>query len=108
LVQKERFPKAYLKFQRDCRWSIPSWLVGTDIAFDLQGFNSDAVELLKEADSQLELDSDDFVFLMHQGYIFYFFKLNGDENPKVFGYSEGHTEFKCFGSFTEFIKNPSD
>ena len=80
-------------------------MVGTDLwnnnRFDLiEG----AVELLAEDGINNFLQGDDFVFMMHQGYMFWYFKANGDPDPIVYGYHEGKYEPDNFGRFSDFIK----
>jgi hypothetical protein len=41
---------------------------------------------------------------MHQGYMFWYFKANGDSDPIVFGYYEGKPGPDNFGPFSDFIK----
>lgn len=41
---------------------------------------------------------------MHQGYMFWYFKENGDPDPIVYGYYEGRYESDNFGRFSDFIK----
>ncbi|MCY7334039.1 MAG: SMI1/KNR4 family protein [Pseudanabaena sp. CAN_BIN31] len=47
-----------------------------------------AKKLLKENNFPLPLPSDAFVFFMHQGYQFSFFKLSEGDNPPVYSYLE--------------------
>lgn len=98
-------PKVYRDFYALCSRSVPANLVGTDLwnnnRFDL---NEAAVELLQENNMENFLQSDDFVFMMHQGYIFWYFKANGDPDPIVFRYHEGDAGPYNFGRFSGFIK----
>ena len=56
-----------------------------DEIFDLRSW---AVDLVK--DNKLErLPPDSFVFWMHQGYQAAFFIIDGNDNPKVYYFSEG-------------------
>jgi hypothetical protein len=65
-------PEIYRAFFNLCSSSIPANLVGTDLwnnnRFDL---NQGAVELLEEDGVNNFLESNDFVFIMHQGYMFW-------------------------------------
>ena len=47
-----------------------------------------ALELLDEDNAENFLTEKDFVFMMHQGYMFWYFKANGIENPNVYFYRE--------------------
>ena len=64
-----------------------------------------ANELLEEDNSDEVLSTNDFIFFMHQGYQFYFFKLNEGDNPPVYFYEEGKNEkriikkFNCLSDF---------
>ena len=99
------FPDIYRRFYALCSISTPANLVGTDLRnnnlFDL---NQAAVELLEEGGVDNFLESDDFVFMMHQGYIFWYFKANGDTDPIVYGYHEGKLKPDNLGYFSDFAK----
>lgn len=107
-LEKERnilLPNIYRSFYNRCSSSIPSNLIGTDLwnnnRFDL---NEGAVELLEEDGVSNFLESDDFVFMMHQGYIFWYFKANGETDPMVYGYDESKLKSENLGCFSNFIK----
>lgn len=70
---------------------------------DLQKF---ATELLVEAKNDFALPLDAFVFFMHQGYQFMYFRTEGGEfDPPVYNYIEGDTAPKrAYQSFTDFLK----
>lgn len=55
-----------------------------------------AVELLEENSFSKKLTDNQFVFMMHQGYMFWFFNLDEGDNPSVYLYDESFdlTEFK--------------
>ena len=98
-------PECYKSFYGLCTNSIPAKLVGTDIwnnkRFDL---NEGAIELLEEVGINNFLESDDFVFMMHQGYIFWYFKANGNPDPIVYCYFENKLAPDSCGRFSDFIK----
>ncbi len=107
-IESERhisLPDIYRRFYNLCSISIPANLVGTDLwnsnRFDL---NEGALELLEEDKIDNFLTSDDFVFMMHQGYFFWYFKANGDTDPMVYGYHEGKLKPDNLGRFSDFIK----
>ena len=65
-----------------------------------------SLELLKVNKSELSLANNDFIFWMHQGYQFSFFKLNEGNNPSVYYYTEVNNQsnfVKITNSFTEFL-----
>lgn len=105
IERKISLPKIYRDFYTHCSYSIPTNLVGTDlwnnIGFDL---TDEAIELLQENGIENFLEEDDFVFMMHQGYIFWYFKANGDINPDVYGYQEGKLKPDNLGLFSDFVK----
>lgn len=79
--------------------------IGNDL-FDLQ---EEAHELLREMNFPKPLPSNAFVFLSNsQGYLYYFFKANAEDNPKVYYFGEIEeplTNFECrFHSFLHFLE----
>ncbi|OKH17773.1 SMI1/KNR4 family protein [[Limnothrix rosea] IAM M-220] len=66
-----------------------------------------AAELLDEDKSLVKLPSDAFVFFMHQGYQFSFFKTSEGQDPPIYHYSEGQNNkifvqiHDCFSDFLE-------
>lgn len=70
-----------------------------------------SLDLLEENNNtDVKLTDNDFVFMMHQGYIFYVIKLDEGDNPPVYYYSEdvepAQTELlKISESFSEFLIN---
>lgn len=106
-IEQERnikLPEAYKIFYDKCYDSIPSNLVGTDLVNDRPQLNEWANELLEEDGVVNFLNPDDFVFMMHQGYMFWYFKADGSEDPIVFGYYEGKLKPDNLGPFSKFIK----
>ena len=80
--------------------------MGSDILFpELLVLKAYATELLKEDDSLDILTDNTFVFLCHQGYTFYFFKIEKDINdPIVYEYVDGSkTSNKLNETFSEFM-----
>lgn len=115
-IQNKPLPKAYLNFLKyfgnDNRL-----LGGSDYQpkwFFEDGINGNAqlhyaIELLEENNNtDVKLTDNDFVFMMHQGYIFYVIKLDEGDNPPVYYYAEDveppQTELlKISESFSEFL-----
>ncbi len=65
-----------------------------------------AKEILLEDNFSVSLPDDAFVFFMHQGYQFDFFRLSEGDNPPVYSYLEGQTEkefIKTHEKFTTFF-----
>lgn len=107
-IQREReivLPPIYIKFYLQCFNSMPSKLVGTDLINNSTDLLEGAIELLEENGIPNFLKKDDFVFMMHQGYMFYYFQADGSSNPTVYGYYEGKPMYDNMGSLSEFIKD---
>ncbi|MBI3220949.1 MAG: SMI1/KNR4 family protein [Bacteroidetes bacterium] len=83
---------------------------GTDCFYDdLIRIQAWPKELLKENSVLDELPSDAFVFSMHQGYEFWYFRISEGNNPPVYGYHEGDDDPQLliaqFPTFTDYILN---
>lgn len=100
-----KFPKAYKDFYEKCEKSTPKGMVGSDLFNNYKELNEWAVELLNEDNAENFLTEDNFVFMMHQGYMFWYFKANGNENTDVYFYYEGSLTPKKVCSLEYFIEN---
>jgi hypothetical protein len=83
-------PAAYRAYLAIAGNSPPPELVGSDChdhyLFELRDA---AIELVKESGDPFELPDDAIVFLMHQGYQFFYFQADGVTNdPPVYYYFE--------------------
>jgi hypothetical protein len=68
----------------------PSQLIGSHCEFHrLRELQTWAAELLHENGDAYRLPEYSFVFLMHQGYYFAYFALDGSDDPPVFSWQEG-------------------
>ncbi|WP_203296722.1 SMI1/KNR4 family protein [Luteirhabdus pelagi] len=81
-------PLIYKRFFLECEKAIPKNLIGTDLYNQRSDLKEWALELLEEDNAENFLTEKDFVFMMHQGYMFWYFRANGTENPNVFYYRE--------------------
>mgnify|MGYP001792536543 CR=1 FL=1 len=81
-------PLIYKEFYLECEKSIPRKMIGTDLYNNKNELKEWASELLEEDNAVNFLTEKDFVFMMHQGYMFWYFNANGTENPNVFFYRE--------------------
>jgi hypothetical protein len=97
-----KLPKLYRTFYERASRQIPSKLIGTDL-LEITDFPDYANELLKENDVDNFLEKDDFIFMFHQGYIFWFFKADGTTDPMVFGYSEAEKNKRELKKLSEFM-----
>lgn len=89
-------PAAYRAYLEIAGSSPPTELIGSDChgsyLFNLREW---AIELLSESAGSLILPDDAIVFLMHQGYQFFYIRADGKTaDPPVFYYFEGWTNFK--------------
>lgn len=106
-IEQERniiLPDIYKDFFRRCKRSMPVDLVGTDIDNTKGELTEGAKELLEEDGVENFLHEKDFVFMMHQGYMFWYFRADGDPDPVVYGYAERELKSKVFSSLSEFCK----
>jgi|SRR5215831_20512770 len=94
----------YRTFYYYCAAGLPPGLVGTDLFHPGSDLNESAIRLLEEDGVENFLEPDDFVFMMHQGYFFFYFKANGDPDPIVFGYYEQKLKPENFGPLSLFIQ----
>lgn len=97
-------PEIYKDFYRLCSITIPPKLIGTDLRNYYSELNQGAIELLLENGVENFLDKKDFVFMMHQGYIFWYFKGDGTPDPIVYGYYEGKLLPDNLGPLSAFIE----
>jgi hypothetical protein len=79
----------------------PQQLAGSHCEFHrLRDLQTWAAELLHENADAFRLPEHSFVFLMHQGYYFAYFPLDGSEDPPVFSWQEGATPTKAADRFS--------
>ena len=97
-------PSAYKDFYARCKKRVPKNLIGTDLRDQRLELDASARELLKENQLENFLKKDDFVFMMHQGYMFWYFNANGSENPTVYEFSEVDMVPKEISPLIDFLK----
>ncbi len=78
-------------------------MIGTDLLNDTKELNIWANELLEEDNIESFLAKDDFVFMMHQGYMFWYFEADGEQNPVVYFYKEGNLKPNKEQRLKEFL-----
>jgi hypothetical protein len=100
-----RLPIAYRQFLGRLGNVAGQFLVGTDFLFSqLRELKQHAEALLRESGAAFQLTETDFVFAMHQGYQFLFFRAEESPDPQVFHYEENDTEARCVApSFTVWL-----
>ncbi len=99
-------PVKYKEFLKNGDALFEERLIGSDIKPPhLENLNEWASELLEDNGTPYELKADDFVFCMHQGYMFNFINCSEDVNdPPVYYYCEGESNIKKVSpSFTTYI-----
>lgn len=85
-----QLPVAYRAYLRVCGTHPPKSLVGSDCVIGhVQDNHEAALEILSEDDAASTVPDNFVVFLMHQGYTFLYFPLDGSDAPAVFSYLEG-------------------
>ncbi len=103
------FPYAYKFFLGMMGHSADHFFLGSDFTYnELEQLQDWAKELLGESDEYPNFPADAFVFIMHQGYQFFFFYLNESDNPTVYGYLEGNSYFDKFEKFDDFLLTSAD
>ena len=104
-----KLPTAYIEFMRYAGHG--QYWIGSDYSLKrVKHLQESARALLDENDFPHKLREEDFVFYMHQGYIFCFFNLNEGDNPQVYYYDEGEDmdDFvKCGDGFFDAVTGNS-
>ncbi|MEH2175112.1 SMI1/KNR4 family protein [Nostoc sp.] len=100
-------PSIYKDFLKMMGHGAGKFLRGSDCFYQhLPQIQEWAKELLVENDFPEPLPEDAFVFFMHQGYQFSFFRLSEGDNPPTYSYCEGQQE-SCFvkshDTFSDFL-----
>ncbi|MCL2579770.1 MAG: SMI1/KNR4 family protein [Oscillospiraceae bacterium] len=106
LSKEKNLPQNYVKFMEQAGNGIDFFKGSSYTLDEISKLKSWAIALLKENDSNENIDDNNFVFLMHQGYQFYFFNLNEGDNPPVYFYLEGDNLemfIKKYESFSGFL-----
>ena len=106
LVSDNNLPDTYLTFMKNAGNGIRFFRGSSYAMSEINNIKLWAQELLEEDCSTETLTTNDFVFFMHQGYQFYFFRLNEGDNPPVYFYEEGENSqqfIKKYDSFVDFL-----
>lgn len=84
-----KFPESYKEFLLWMGYSAGSFFFGSDIFFSqIPHLKMWAIELLDENKFDPPLPANAFVFMMHQGYQFYFFEVSENPDPPIYYYNE--------------------
>lgn len=99
-------PAVYKQFLKGMGKSAGDFLVGTDYLFPyLLNFRKMAEDLLEDCNAPFRLNKSDFVFAVHQGYQFLFFRVSdSSDDPAIFYFLEGEKEPKqVFNRFSQWL-----
>ncbi|MFE6076987.1 SMI1/KNR4 family protein [Paenibacillus sp. NPDC057886] len=113
IAEGRKLPEAYLKFM-ECAGRGYIMFKGSDYTIkDIEIYielKEGAVEVLEECNFKNRIGDDQFVFMGHQGYMYWFFDLNDGSNPPVYFFEESYDEsvtqgefIKLSDSFSEFL-----
>lgn len=102
--KRVRLPDLFKKFYHSCSLRLPDNLIGTDLLNNCLELDKGASELLEENNVANFLKPNDIVFMMHQGYQFWYFGVDGNEDPIVYGYMEEKKSPDNLGLFSNFVK----
>lgn len=90
-----QLPAIYREFLAVMGRRAGTFFEGTDFLYrDLPTLREQAEHLLRRCNAGLALDHSDFVFAVHQGYTFLFFRCGGSDDPPVRLYEEDETSFR--------------
>lgn len=99
-------PAAYRDYLAIAGASPPPKLVGSDCHADyLFKLHDWAIELLNESGDPFSLPDDAIVFLMHQGYQFFYVHADGDaDDPPVYYYFENRSQVeRPYERFSDWV-----
>lgn len=102
-----KLPSAYQEFLQIMGKGAGQFLRGSDCFYpELLELQKAAIEILEENNFPQTLPQDAFVFFMHQGYQFSFFRLSEGENPPTYSYCEGESQqdfIQTHQRFSDFL-----
>ncbi len=100
-----KLPAIYRQFLKRMGKEAGSFLDGTNYLYStLPSLRRQAETLLKECNTHLSLDKNDFIFAVHQDYQFLFFNVQTSDDPAVFLYLEFEKSFKqVYNHFSEWL-----
>nr|OEJ76198.1 hypothetical protein BH720_05915 [Desertifilum tharense IPPAS B-1220] len=100
-------PKAYKEFLLWGGHEAGGLLEGSDCFFKhILNIQKWAIDLLNENDFPESLPKDAFVFYMHQGYEFMFFKISEGDDPPIYIYNELNNQSlfsKAYLKYSDFL-----
>lgn len=97
-------PSAYRSYLKMAGHEANGFLAESEIRYRNLPSIAEALDGLGETGCPWTPGQKDFVFMMHQGYEFTFFRLGEGEDPPIYQYVEGWTGPKlAWPSFTQFL-----
>lgn len=110
VVLRHDFPLAYREFLLIMGKGAGLFLRGSDAFYEhLLLIQKEANDLLEENLVSETYPNDAFVFLLHQGYSFAFFRFKDGSNPPVYSYTEGDKSIKLISeSFSTYLLSEID
>ncbi|AIQ17230.1 hypothetical protein H70357_11620 [Paenibacillus sp. FSL H7-0357] len=88
LSPTKTLPQTYLDFMNKAGNGI-EFIAGSDFTMKyISDLKEGAIELLEGNKFKKKLTDIQFVFMMHQGYMFWFFNLDDKDDPAVYCYDE--------------------
>lgn len=89
LMAGGKLPRVYNDFLLRLGRSAGKFLSGSSIFFpEVLSLRTWAMELIQVVPAEFVLSDREYVFFMHQGYQFSFFRLDGTENPPIWYFYE--------------------
>lgn len=111
LADNKKLPEAYLKFM-ECAGRGYVMFSGSDYSIRnmerFNGFKEGALELLEECNFNKRIGDNQFVFMGHQGYMYWFFNLDDGDNPSVYFFEESYDESYTQNDFTKLSETFSE
>jgi hypothetical protein len=84
-----RLPAAYREFLSEMGRSAGRLFLGSDAFYPtLRKLRGWANEMLRECSSQFELPNDAVIILIHQAYVFLFFRTSDGDDPPIYRFAE--------------------
>lgn len=103
-----KFPLVYRMFLQMMGRNAGQLFQGSDALISQRWsirFRAFAQKIISEQGGSDSLPESAFVFLMHQGYVFLFFRLDEGENPPVYVVTDSEPEPKLLSeNFTNFVE----
>lgn len=104
-----RLPEVYRRFLRAMGHSAGPLFVGSDYSLSQRHrlrLRKSAERVIERTGTDWQLPDDAFVFLMHHGYQFLFFRLREGDDPPVYRFSDADDAAVCIApSMSEFLRS---